>query len=234
MVKIKEKDFVELDYTGKIKDDNSVFDTTNLDIAKENSLYNENAEYSPIVICVGQGQIIKGLENALVGKEPGDYTIEVKPEEAYGKKNAKLIQLISTAKFRKENVQPMPGLQVNIDGAVGIIKTVSGGRTLVDFNHPLAGKELIYDLKVKRIVDDDMEKINSVFRVNLGIKDADINVENKKATVTLKQDLPKELKEEIKKKIKEIVKNIEDITIQKEEKKQEDLNISNPTTKKGG
>lgn len=232
---IKERDFIEIEYTGKLKEDNTVFDTTNKEVAKQNNLLSENGEYSPIIVCIGQGQIIKGLEKALVGKEANkQYTIEVKPEEAYGKKNAKLIQLISTSKFLKQKIQPMPGLQVNIDGMVGLIKTVSGGRTLVDFNHPLAGKELVYDIKINRIIKDDKEKIGSMLKLNLGIKDADIQIENKKTTIATKQEIPKEIQKELKEKIKGLLPNIEEITIQKSEKKQENLNISNDTTKKGG
>lgn len=236
---IKEKDFIELEYTGKIKEENVIFDTTNKEIAKKNNIFDENAEYKPITICVAQGQIIKGLDKALIGKEPNkEYTIEVKSEEAYGKKNAKLIQLISTSKFHKQNIQPMPGLQVNIDGTMGIIKTVSGGRTLVDFNHPLSGKDLVYDIKINRIINDDKEKINSILMMNLGIKDTDVMIENDKAIIKMKQEIPIELNEELKKKIKELLPNIEDINIQKSEnnieKKQEDLNTSKITTKKGG
>jgi len=233
---IKEKDFIELNYTGKLKEDNIIFDTTDEKTAKENDIYQENAEYQPIVICVGQNQVIKGLDKALVGKETNkDYTIEVTQEEAYGKKDAKLIQLISTSKFLKEKIQPMPGLQVNIDGMMGIIKTVSGGRTLVDFNHPLAGKDLTYNIKINKVITDDGEKVNSIISLNLGIKDADVKVENKKATITTKQEIPKELHEDLKKKIKELLPTLEEITILKSQKKQEDLNNSNSINKsKGG
>lgn len=218
MPQIKEKDFIELDYTGKLKEGSLIFDTTDEKIAKEKNLFDENSEYKPIVICVGQGQIIKGLDRAIVGKEPNkEYTIEVKAEEGYGKKNAKFIQLISTSKFLKQNIQPMPGLQVNIDGVLGIIKTVSGGRTLVDFNHPLAGKDLIYDIKINKIIDDDKEKIGSIIKINLGIKDSDVKVENNKATIQTKQEIPKELEEELKNKIKELLPKIEEIIIEKSE-----------------
>jgi len=232
---VKEKDFIELEYTGKLKEDNVIFDTTDEKIAKENDLFDENAEYKPIVICIGEGQIIKGLETSIIGKETNKpYTIEVSSENAYGKKSAKLIQLISTSKFRKQNIQPMPGLQVNIDGTVGVIKTVSGGRTLVDFNHPLAGKDLIYDIKVNRIITDDKEKIESILKLNLGIKDVNVKVENKKATISTKQEIPKEIHEELKKKIKELLPTLEEITILKSEKKQENLNTSKDTKEKGG
>ena len=235
METVKEKDFVELEYTGKLEDD-SVFDTTDAKIAKDNNIFEKDAEYSPIVICVGEGQIIKGLDNGLVGKETEKgYTIKVSAEDAYGKKNIKLIQLIPTNKFLKQNIQPMPGLQVNIDGMMGLVKTVSGGRTLVDFNHPLSGKELNYDIKIKRVVKDDKEKISSILKVSLGLKDADVKVENNKASISTKEDIPKEIHVQIKNKIKELLPNLEEITISKSEKKQEDLNTGKPNKEtKGG
>ena len=238
---LKEKDFIELEYTGKFKEDNTIFDTTSQQVAKDNDLFQEGAEYAPIIICIGQGQVIKGLDKALVGKETNkEYTLDIQPEEAYGKKNAKLIQLISTSKFIKQNIQPMPGLQVNIDGTVGIVKTVSGGRTLVDFNHPLAGKELTYTIKINKVITDDKEKINSILKINLGMKDTETKVENKKATITSKQEIPKEIQEELKKKIKELLPTLDEITIkkaeekkEKTEEKKENLNTSKPSDKTG-
>ena len=236
MPQVNEKDFIEIEYTGKVKDNNLIFDTTEEKIAKDNNLFEEKAEYKPIVICVGQGQIIKGLDKALPEKETGkSYTINISPDEAYGRKNAKLIELISTSKFQKQNIQPIPGLQINIDGMVGIIKTVSGGRTLVDFNHPLASKELVYDIKINKIITDDAEKISSILKIDMGIEDAGVTVKEKKAAIRISQEIPKEIQEELKKKIKGLLPYIGEITIQKSEKKQEDLNRSKDTDKtKGG
>ncbi len=235
---IKEKDFIEIEYTGKIKETNEVFDTTDEEIAKKNNIYIENAEYKPIIICVGKRQIIKGLDKSLINKEVGKkYIIEVKAEEAYGKRNAKLIQLISTSKFIKQNVQPIPGLQVEIDGIRGQIKTVSGGRTIVDFNHPLAGKDLVYEIKINRIVKEDKEKIATILKLDLNIKDADISIEEGKAKIFTKEEIPEELRKALKDKIKELIPTIKEVefTIQKEVKKRENLNMSGNINKtKGG
>src|SRR3989338_3333648 len=210
MTQIKNKDFVEIEYTGKIKEDNSIFDTTDEKIAKENDIFNKDIAYGPVVICIGEGQIQDGFEKELEGKEPGKYTIELPPEMAFGKKNPKLIQLIQTSKFLKQRVHPVPGLQVNIDGMLGLIKTVSGGRTLVDFNHPLSGKELNYDIKIKRVVKDDKEKISSILKISLGLKDAEVKVEDNKASIKTKEDLPKEIKNQIITKIKESLPGLEE------------------------
>ena len=45
--------------------------------------------------------------------------------------------------FKKENITTQPGLQITVDEAVGMVKTVSGGRVIVDFNHPLSGKDIV-------------------------------------------------------------------------------------------
>ena len=152
MTKISKKDFIEIEYEGKLKDEDIIFDTTDEKTAKEQGLANEKSEFGPIVICVGEGQVLAGLDKALEGKEPGDYTVELNPEDAFGKKDAKLIKMIPHSVFRKQNIQVQPGLQVNVDGMIGLIRRVGGGRCLVDFNHPLSGKELVYKIKINKII----------------------------------------------------------------------------------
>ena len=144
MIVVKYHDFVEIEYTGRTKDDNSIFDTTEEKVAKENGVYDKHVSYSPVIVCIGQNNILKALDDQMIGKETGkEYVFEISSEEAFGKRDAKLIQLIPAKKFRQQKIQPFPGLQLNIDGIFGIVKTVSGGRILVDFNHPLAGKDIV-------------------------------------------------------------------------------------------
>lgn len=219
MAIVKNHDFVEIEYTGRVKEDNSVFDTTEEKVAKENGIVGKHADYSPVVICVGENNILKAIEEQMIGKEAGkDYKFEIGHENAYGRKDAKLIQLIPANKFRQQKIQPVPGLQLNIDGVFGIVKTVSGGRCLVDFNHPLAGKDLVYDVKINRIVDDEKEKLNSLIKMHFRIKDAEIEVKEGAASVKLKHNVPKEGQEELKKIAERAIpaiKNI-DFTIAKE------------------
>jgi len=211
---MKKGDFVELVYTGRIKDLNLVFDTTNEKEAKESNIHDARASYGPVIICIGQGHVIKGLDEQLEGKELGkEYHIELSPEQGFGKKNAKLIQLVATSKFIKQKINPMPGLQVNIDGLMGMIRTVSGGRTLVDFNHPLAGKELAYDFKINKIVKDDEEKLKALLKLQLNLKDIKVEIKEGNATIDLniKQELPKPVEEKLTKHIKEIIPSIKNI-----------------------
>ena len=148
---IKQNDFIELDYIGRIKEGNHIFDITNKEEAKKNKIFNEKAEYGPVKVVIGEKQLVKGLEDFLIGKEVGKYTVELTSEKAFGKKNPKLMKIIPTNVFIQQNIKPFPGLQLNLDGLIGTVRSVSGGRVIMDFNHPLAGKDLTFKIKVVKI-----------------------------------------------------------------------------------
>ena len=213
MAIIKNHDFVEIEYTGRVKEDNSVFDTTDEDIAKQSEVFDKHADYKPMVICIGENHILKSVEDQLIGKETGKgYIFDIKAESAFGKKDAKLIQLIPFSKFRQQNIQPFPGLQLNIDGVYGVVKTVSGGRCLVDFNHPLAGKDLVYEIMANRIVEEINEKLRSLLKINLQMKDPEIALNENKAEIRSKTKVPKEAQDELKGIIFRTIPDIKDIT----------------------
>jgi len=217
---IKKKDFIELEYTGRLKDGNDVFDTTDEKTAKDAEMHNPNAMYGPVVICVGENHVLKGLDAAIESKEIGKHKIELTADKAFGKKDAKLIQMIPLNKFNEHEVRPFPGLQINIDGVMGTVKTVSGGRVLVDFNHPLSGKDVVYEFKINKVVADKKTQIDALMKLLLGVKNAGITVQGDDAKITLKAELPKQFAEELAKKIAELT-GIKKIEFAKEEKKEE-------------
>lgn len=216
---IKNHDFVELEYTGRLKETNEVFDTTDEKIAKDAEIFSEKAEYKPVVICIGEHQILKGIDEFLEGKEPGKFTLELTAEKAFGKKHAELVKMVPTSKFIEQNIKPVPGLRLNIDNYVGIVKTVSGGRTVVDFNHPLAGRDVVYELKINKIVDDKKLQVESLLRVLLGVK-VPVAVQEKKAVITFPAELPEQLKTELAKKLAELTGLDISFEVKKEEKKE--------------
>ena len=221
MAIIKKNDFVEMEYTGMIKEGNTIFDTSDEKVAKDNGLYDKNEDYSPAVICVGENHILKGLEDQMIGKETGkEYTFDVSSENAFGRRNAKLIQLIPASKFMQQKIQPVPGLQLNIDGVFGVVKTVSGGRCLVDFNHPLAGKDLVYHVKINKIVDDNNEKLKSLLKLHLHTKDAGIELADDSAQIKLKTSIPPQSQEEFRKVVDRSIPSIKNVnfTIVEEKK----------------
>lgn len=206
---IKNGDFVKIEYTGKLTDSGVVFDTTKPDVAKENKMDND-AKLEPKCLCVGQKHILGGLDAELPKHTVGEeFTVELSPEDAFGKKSAKLIQLIATNKFKKQGINPQPGLSVNIDNQMGLIKSVSGGRTLVDFNHPLSGKEVTYTVKIIEKVDDVLEQTTELLKIIGGLPPVKVEFagEDKTAVkVTMPQALPDPFQKALSEKITELVK----------------------------
>ena len=218
-MKIKKGDFVELEYIGRVKGINIIFDLTDEKLAKENKLYDPKMKYGPIIVCIGEGQILPGLDSDLIGRETDKkYEIKLNVERGFGKKDAKLIRIVPVKKFFDQEINPMPGLQVNFDGMVGMVRAVSGGRVIVDFNHPLAGRELIYEVNIKRKIDDLKEKLENLLYFELGLKDKyEVDIKPEKITIILDKEIPKDVNKKFVKKVRELIPKINKLEIVKKQ-----------------
>ena len=168
-------DFVRVNFTGKIKETDEVFDTTSEDIAEEAGILVENKVYGPIPIIVGGNHLLKAIDDAIIGAEAGDAVhVSVTPENGFGQRNPNFIQLIPMKEFKKQGMTPVPGMRIQSEGSTGKILTVNGGRVKVDFNHELAGKNLEYDVSVVEIIEDDEEKIKSMIELHYSNPNVDV------------------------------------------------------------
>jgi FKBP-type peptidyl-prolyl cis-trans isomerase 2 len=150
---VNKKDFIELEFIGKNLNSNEIFDTNIFEEAKK--LNPKVESIKPLFICVGYGMVVKGLDDFLDGKEIGKkYTLKLTPEKAFGKRDSKLIRLIPLKMFLAQKVYPEPGMTLALDNNLVKIISVSGGRVMVDFNNPLAGKDIEYDFTIKKKVDE--------------------------------------------------------------------------------
>ncbi len=175
---LKEKDFLEIEFTAKVKD-GEIFDSNIKEDLKKSNL---NLEPKPFIFALGEGMFLKGIEDFLIGKDIGEYEIELPSEKAFGNRDPKLIQLMPMKVFREQNINPVPGFMFNFDGRIAKILSASGGRIRVDFNNPIAGRDVIYKLKVLRKVDDLNEKTKA-FISFLFKKDFDFEIKDKKLTI---------------------------------------------------
>ncbi len=167
-MKVAKKDVIRLHYTGKIKETGEIFDTTYEEVAKEAGIYREGAIYGPVPIAVGAGHVLKGLDEKLEGLKVGEkYTIELPPEKAFGKRDPRLIKTLTLGQFKRHGVYPFPGLEVEIDGRRARVLSVSSGRVRVDFNHPYAGKTVIYEVEVVEKIEDPIEKVKGLIELRL-------------------------------------------------------------------
>jgi FKBP-type peptidyl-prolyl cis-trans isomerase 2 len=156
--KTKKSDFIEIEFVGLAN--GGVFDTN---IKKEAEKIDLKIEEKPLVVCIGQEMVVKGFDKELENKELGKkYKIKLSPEEAFGTRNKDLIKIIPLSIFKEKNIQPAPGLMLNLDGMLAKILSASGGRVITDFNNPLSGKEIEYEFTIKKKITDEKEKINAL------------------------------------------------------------------------
>jgi len=154
----QKNDFLEVEFIGRIKD-GEVFDSN---VAEELNKLNPNQQAKPFIFPLGQDMFLKGIENFLIGKEVGSYELELSPKDAFGFRDPSMVQMIPMKIFIEHKINPIPGTILNFDNKLGKVLTVSGGRVMIDFNGPLAGKDVIYSVKVLRKVENIDEKVKSL------------------------------------------------------------------------
>lgn len=213
---MKTGDFVYIDYVGRIKETGEIFDLTKEDVARENGIYDPKFKYRPIPVIVDSDLLIKGLSNALKEMKIGEKKkVEIKASDAFGERKEELIKIIPESIFKEQNIEPTPGYFVNIGGIRGRIISVSGGRVKVDFNHPLAGKTLEYEIEIVKEVKDKEGKIKSIVCYFTGVDEDEINLEFKEKTIEISfksmLDLPLRTKDLISRKIFEWVEGVEEL-----------------------
>jgi peptidylprolyl isomerase len=159
---VKPGDFLLVNFTLKVKESGETVDTTYDAVAKDAHLHRHDATYGPRFIILGEGWLPKGLEDSLVGADIGKQTtVELPPEKGYGARDPAKMRLVPLRRFREQGV-PNPGAQIELDGRPAVVRAVGAGRVQVDYNHPLAGRTLIYDVSIEKVVEDDNEKVLNI------------------------------------------------------------------------
>ena len=182
---VERGDFIRLSYIGRL-DNGDVFDTTNEDVAKENDLFAEGVSYAPIVIIAGENMVVTGLDEDLIGKASGyEGQVKIQPKDAFGERKPELVEVVPTRRFEK---RPTPGMRVSLDNRTGTVESVIGGRVRVDFNSPYAGKTIVYDYTIEKIVDKAVDKVKGLLKYYLN-KDFNVSIAKKRVKV----DMPYEL-----------------------------------------
>ncbi len=150
----------------------------------------EGRNYQPMAVAAGKGDVIKGLDAALIGIEKGaEKEVTVEPEDGYGKRDPKLIKIVPIKVFNDNKMNPYPGMPVQLDNMIARVQSVSGGRVRVDFNHELAGRELVFKIKVVDVLTKDEDKVNALANQYFGEGDLKIELKGTKVVATPKSEL---------------------------------------------
>ncbi len=156
-------DLISIEFTGREMNTGKVFDTTNKNTAEKEGLTTSGREYGPVVVVAGSGEVLRGLDEALLSMEAGESKkIELSPEQAFGNRNSQLIKVLPLSDFKKNNVPAVPGTVVNANDMMGKVQSVSGGRVRVDFNPDLAGKTVEYEVKIVKHFTEEKEQLQAL------------------------------------------------------------------------
>ena len=188
----KKGQLILLDYTAKIKDSGEIFETTIEDEAKKHSLHEPNVKYMPKLVSVGEGWVLKGLDDALSETTSGDKkTIEVSPDKGFGERDKGKVRMIPLRKLGEDAEKVSVGDTVEIDNKKGIIRYIGSGRVQVDYNHRYAGKTILYDINITKSLDSDDDKISEILKSRLPVENDKIIY--KKNGTTVDVTIPEEI-----------------------------------------
>jgi len=191
----KKNDFIEIEFTAKTSDDGKIFDSN-----KKENLEKINPEIKPekakpLIMALGQNMFLNGVENYILNnniKEKEELKIELPAEKAFGKRQTELIQRFPLKIFRENQINPLQGYLFNFDGRIGKVLTASGGRVIVDFNNPIAGRDVIYEIKILRKVENLNEKVKALNDFFFGKElNFEIDEKNKKIIFDVEEKLRK-------------------------------------------
>lgn len=210
-------DFVLVDYVIRVKETNEIIDLTIESIAKREKVVRKDGVYEPILVVLGEGWLSKFVEEELLTLDVGQSkTIEIPPSKAFGERDLKKIKVIPARELSKKGITPRIGERVELNGDVGIIRSVGGGRITIDFNHPLAGKTLVYEITVVKKIEDLLDKVREIVKRHIRTVDKN-SVKTEQIRETIKIELPESVRtidgiEYIKKGIaKDIFKTINNV-----------------------
>jgi peptidylprolyl isomerase len=169
---VNKGDFIMVDMTGSSVETGEVFDTSSEETAQAEGLYEEGRTYGSRLVIVGDGYVLRGLDEKLPGTAfDEEVEIEIDPQDAFGERNPEDLETVPYRVLRSKGINPYVGAELEIDGRSAIVRSVGAGRVQVDYNHPLAGRRIVYKLKVVEHITDEKDIMRALLgRRFLGIE----------------------------------------------------------------
>jgi len=182
---------VLVNYTAKIKDTDEAFDTTIEEDAKKFNIHDPTRTYEPRLISVGDGWVLKGLDEALTNANVGEnMNVEVPPDKGFGARDPEKVRMIPLRKLGEKAEEVKVGDAIEIDDKVGIIRFIGSGRVQIDYNHRLAGKTITYALQVLKRLEQDNERITALIKRRIPIDESKLKITLNEGNLDL--ELPSE------------------------------------------
>ena len=179
---VNKGDFIMVDMTGSSVETGEVFDTSSEETAQAEGLYEEGRTYGSRLVIVGDGYVLRGLDEKLPGTAfDEEVEIDIDPQDAFGARNPDDLETVPYRVLRSKGINPYVGAELEIDGRSAIVRSVGAGRVQVDYNHPLAGRRIVYKLKVVEHITDEKNIMRALLgRRFLGIETKEFKLKKTK------------------------------------------------------
>jgi peptidylprolyl isomerase len=157
---LQKGDFLLMDYVARVKETGEIFDTTIDETAKKEHLYKEGDIYESKLVVIGEGWVLKALDDSLTTMEVGKpNAVEIPPEKAFGQRDPEKIKRVPLKQLLARDITPSVGMRIEYGGKSATVRAIGAGRVLLDFNPALAGKTLVYEVTLKKKLETKKEKI---------------------------------------------------------------------------
>ena len=209
MAEKKTRKMVKVHFTGKEALEGKVFDTTKENEAKTAGIHDAKRKYAPLTIITGEKELLEKVEDVICEMKEGEEKIvKLISSEAFGERKNDLIRIVPLKNFFDQKINPIPGLVVRVANAIGKVQSVTSGRVRIDFNHPLAGRDVEYHVELVKELKDNKEISEAIFeKYYARLPGSKKEIEPGLLTITLSTNLMQNLVQ-INNSVKEIAKDL--------------------------
>jgi peptidylprolyl isomerase len=162
-VSLQKGDFIIVDYVAKVKETGEVFDTTLEETAKKEHLHKEGEICESKLVVIGEGWVLKALDDSLTTMEISKTSsVEIPQDKAFGARDPEKVKRVPLRNLLEKGITPALGARVDYGGKMATVRAMGAGRVLLDFNPPLAGKTLVYEVTIKKQLEKNEEKLHAL------------------------------------------------------------------------
>ncbi|MCL4378990.1 MAG: peptidylprolyl isomerase [Candidatus Marsarchaeota archaeon] len=180
----KEGDFLEVEYSAWDAATNDLIATTDEKLAKEKGIFNKDSSYGPTLVILGSNSVIKGLDRELRGMNLNEMKkFTFKPEDAFGSRHEELVRVMPLSDFRARELNPYPGMRVEVENMAATVKSVNSGRVVVDANHPYAGRDITYEVRIVGNITEPAQRVEALGKT-YNVKPSSVSMKGKEMVLS--------------------------------------------------
>ena len=186
-------DFLIINYTTKVKETNKVIETTSKEVATKEHIFREGINYEPRLLIIGEEEL-KHLQEELLKLDMElnkVFTIELPPEKAYGVRIPNNVKILRLKQLLRRGIKPVVGMKLTYNEHEVVVRSVNSGRVMIDFNSPLAGKTIIYEVTILKKLESLNDKVLALIHRKTSVIEEDkwkLSIKNKVLTIEIPEE----------------------------------------------